>query len=245
MSSTNHTTNYNLPQFVGSDKPAWLGDINPAFGAIDTAMHNNATAAAQASTDAGNAATAAASAATAAADAATAAGTAQTTANNAVAGLSETNTKLNAFVTTMTINDFETCNVTLSGTNTKLRLTLAQSEDGGIFKIYGVTQISNNSGSAINPFGAIRNASGHIKTGLYLKTAPTEAFAMAAVGMEFTKGGSAILNNSEINVFVEADGEITLDYWGSSSIANNQAHYLYLPACIYFNTNFGDTPEQQ
>ena len=244
MSSTNHTTNYNLPQFVGSDKPAWLGDINPAFGAIDTAMHNNATAAAQASTDAGNAATAAAGAASAAADAATAAGTAQTTANNAVAGLTETNTKLNGFITSMTITNFETCNVTLSGTNTKLRLTLAQSDDGSIFKIYGATQISNNSGSAINPFGAIRNASGHIKTGLHLNAAPSEAFAMASVGMEFTKGNSAILNNSEINVFVEADGEITFDYWGSSSIANNNAHYLYLPASLYFNTNFGDTPEQ-
>lgn len=42
MSSTNHTTNYNLPQFVGTDKPAWLGDINPAMSAIDTQMKNNA-----------------------------------------------------------------------------------------------------------------------------------------------------------------------------------------------------------
>ena len=42
MSSTNHTTNYNLPQFVGSDKPAWLGDVNPAMSAIDTQMKANA-----------------------------------------------------------------------------------------------------------------------------------------------------------------------------------------------------------
>lgn len=42
MSSTNHTTNYNLPQFVGTDKPAWLGDINPAMSAIDTQMKANA-----------------------------------------------------------------------------------------------------------------------------------------------------------------------------------------------------------
>lgn len=42
MSSTNHTANYNLPQFVGTDKPAWLGDINPAMSAIDTQMKANA-----------------------------------------------------------------------------------------------------------------------------------------------------------------------------------------------------------
>lgn len=42
MSSTNHTANYNLPQFVGTDKPAWLGDINPAMSGIDTQMKANA-----------------------------------------------------------------------------------------------------------------------------------------------------------------------------------------------------------
>ena len=42
MSSTNHTANYNLPQFVGTDKPAWLGDINPAMSAIDSRMKANA-----------------------------------------------------------------------------------------------------------------------------------------------------------------------------------------------------------
>lgn len=48
MSHTNATTNYSLPQFVTTDKPAWLTDINNAYLAIDTAMNNNATAAATA-----------------------------------------------------------------------------------------------------------------------------------------------------------------------------------------------------
>ena len=42
MSSTNHTPNYNLPQYVGTDKPTFLGDFNNAMSAIDTALHNNA-----------------------------------------------------------------------------------------------------------------------------------------------------------------------------------------------------------
>ena len=37
---TNSTTNYNLPQFIGSDKPQWLTDINQAFASIDTAIHD-------------------------------------------------------------------------------------------------------------------------------------------------------------------------------------------------------------
>lgn len=46
MSATNHTANYNLPQFIGSDKPAWLTDVNGAMSAIDLGI-----AAAQAKAD--------------------------------------------------------------------------------------------------------------------------------------------------------------------------------------------------
>lgn len=35
MASTNKTNTLKLPQFIGSDKPSWIGDINPAFKAID------------------------------------------------------------------------------------------------------------------------------------------------------------------------------------------------------------------
>lgn len=55
MSHTNSTTNYGLPQFLTSDKPAWLTDINNAFSDIDTAVYNAQTKADTAYTDAGNA----------------------------------------------------------------------------------------------------------------------------------------------------------------------------------------------
>lgn len=44
MASTNHTTNYSLSQFIGTDKPAWLGDYNQDMSKIDTAMKANADA---------------------------------------------------------------------------------------------------------------------------------------------------------------------------------------------------------
>lgn len=69
MAHTNSTTNYALPQFLPTDKPAWLTDINGAFTTIDTAIDAAKDAAdaaqgdaTQALTDAGNAATAAATA---------------------------------------------------------------------------------------------------------------------------------------------------------------------------------------
>ena len=39
MASTNKTTYYNLPQFIASDKPAWLVDFNGAMNDIDIAIH--------------------------------------------------------------------------------------------------------------------------------------------------------------------------------------------------------------
>lgn len=57
MSHTNSTTNYGLPQFLTSDKPAWLTDINNAFSDIDNAVYTAQTKADTAFTDAGNAQT--------------------------------------------------------------------------------------------------------------------------------------------------------------------------------------------
>ena len=52
MSHSNSTANYGLPQFVTTDKPAWLTDVNVAYNAIDTGMKNNQDAAAAAQRDA-------------------------------------------------------------------------------------------------------------------------------------------------------------------------------------------------
>ena len=43
MSSTNHTENFNFPQWVGSDYPSFINDLNPAFLTIDTKLKNNET----------------------------------------------------------------------------------------------------------------------------------------------------------------------------------------------------------
>ena len=42
MASTNKTENYDLSQFVGTDRPTWLGDYNSDMAKIDTQMKQNA-----------------------------------------------------------------------------------------------------------------------------------------------------------------------------------------------------------
>lgn len=82
MSFTNKTPNYNLPQWLGTDKPSWLVDVNGAFSSIDTAI--------KAAADSGSGADATAKAALETAQ------TAQETANRAVEQADNANTKADA-----------------------------------------------------------------------------------------------------------------------------------------------------
>ena len=42
MTATNHTENYDLSQFVGTDRPTWLVDYNGDMAKIDAQMKKNA-----------------------------------------------------------------------------------------------------------------------------------------------------------------------------------------------------------
>ena len=58
MSHTNKTTHYNLPQFIGTDKPGWLTDVNQGYQDIDEAIYQADSAAqgAQVTADSANSA---------------------------------------------------------------------------------------------------------------------------------------------------------------------------------------------
>lgn len=53
MSSTNKTTNYKLSQYIGTDKPTYLGDYNGDMSKIDNQMKVNADSASNATSAAG------------------------------------------------------------------------------------------------------------------------------------------------------------------------------------------------
>lgn len=111
MGATNHTANYDLPQWIGTDKPTFLGDLNDAFLKIDTGMKTNQSEISGAVSDAGNALAKATSAEQAvntltplvntasenASQALTTANNAASTANTANTNANAANTKLNTF----------------------------------------------------------------------------------------------------------------------------------------------------
>lgn len=111
MGATNHTANYDLPQWIGTDKPTFLGDLNDAFLKIDTGMKTNQSEISGATSDAGNALAKATSAEQAvntltplvntasenASQALTTANNAASTANTANTNANAANTRLNTF----------------------------------------------------------------------------------------------------------------------------------------------------
>lgn len=262
MSSTNHTTNYNLPQYVGSDKPAWLGDINPAMSAIDTAMHANAVKAQQGVDDASTANTNIGTMANldttektnlvgAINEVNTTAGTAQGTANQAIANASAVDTSLNAFMQKFNLLDnVSTSSMTpQSGTIGSDQLTLAQDDTGSIFKIYGQLQFTaSGTNFSINKT-AIQGLSGYygVPTGLYLRSMPSEGYIIKCAGYNFknTNSDNNVSSAWAMNIAVGSDGQIYLDPWtgsGAYTVANGNYQRIWFPPCVYFNASFGDTP---
>ena len=96
MSSTNKTSHYNLPQFIGSDIPTWLGDFNSAMTAIDSGINAAATSASGAATTAAQASTDAAAAASSATSAYNAAAAAQQSADDALEAVTAEQTRAEA-----------------------------------------------------------------------------------------------------------------------------------------------------
>lgn len=241
MSSTNHTTNYNLPQFVGGDKPAWLGDVNPALSAIDTQMKLNADAASAAATAASTADGKAVAAGSAASTADGKAETAQTTANGAV-------TRITALENKFNLTDMQSKTaaeiISVAGITAEGSLRLAEDVSGSVFKFYNYLTLTNTTNASIQlSLTAIPGLTNRYGIKVFtLAEAPSEAYVVSAAGLNIFRYGQTI---GEINISyfaVGSDGGIYIipsntATWG---IPQGQTFQMTFSPCIYFNANFGD-----
>ena len=242
MSSTNKTTNYELSQFLGTDKPAWLSDYNQDMTKIDTQMKANADAATAAAGSASSANTAVGTLAnltttdktdlvSAVNEVDTIAGTASTTASTAATNANIALTNLAKF----NLTNVQELTVTASkGTLTNnTHLYIAKDSTGSIFKLYGRIEIQNLNGISGSLTLTISNS------GL----TPSEAYSVASgaqIVTEYT-GSYILVRPRSFNV--ATDGTITVSGFPinlDGSFAN--INLTFFP-CLYFNTNFGDAPQ--
>lgn len=267
MSHTNSTPNYNLPQFVGTDKPTWLNDVNGAFANIDTQMKANADGVTTADTKATTANNAIGTLAnlqtttktdivSAVNEVNTTAGTALNVANSAGGTAGATATDLANFIAKFNINATSSqASVTPSRGSVTRVPTLSQNSDGSMFKFYGCLQINaftSTSGASV-PLTAIAGMTGYkgIATGCYLTTAPLTAYVIngGAYMSQSLQDDTRVVYNEPREIAVGTDGQIYVlasqTTANTEDIASGYFRRYYFPPCLYFNDNFGDIPDPQ
>ena len=244
MSHTNTTSNYNLPQFVGTDKPAWLTDINQAFSAIDTAIKNTSDTA---NTASGNATTAnnnigdpsqlttqnKTNLVNAINETVVNVTTAQQTANSATSTATLANTNANKALTEISninLTSFNDLTVTTTnGSVNTANVKVAKNSDGSLAKIYGSIYMTGMTSTATVTIS---------DTGLR----PEEDIVVngACLAERFMSTGDASIYPQSYTI--KTNGTVEISVYGQSSEAPR--NYIFLEACLLFIKQFGDTPIQ-
>ena len=260
MSHTNTTPNFNLPQFVGTDKPAWLTDINQAFLNVDTAIK---TAKDSAETATGSATTANNSIGTltnlnttekstlvgAINEVNTNVGIAQNTANGASTTATATDNRLTAFEKKFNVmHSITTSQIPATGNVDTNVVKLAQDSTSSMFKFYGSRTFFSNSVIQYSAVAGMANTYG-ADTGLILTTPPTQAYIVENAGIRFQSDNTDtnIRTSSQLHFAVGTNGHIYANPKGDASnitIPNGVfERWLYIP-CLFFNASFGDEPQE-
>lgn len=230
FASTNKTANYNLSQYIGSDKPTYLGDYNSDMNKIDTQMKANSDGVTSASTKADLAKTTADTALNNADLAQTTAEEAQTTGTNALQKATDVEAELSKINLTLFEDVSE---VTVSkGTLKSQSLKIAKNSDGSLAKIYGnITVVTTETGQYDFSF----------QTSLR----PTEEIKIKNVG--FARNVVNIVSGQSFNY--DPLGDITITIGTNGLITFRRTVYLSqqssmvisLIPVLLFIKNFGDT----
>lgn len=240
MSHTNSTTNYNLPQFVGTDKPTWLNDVNGAMSAIDTQMKANADSATQANTNATTAINATGSLANlettdktslvnAINEVNTNTNTVSGVASGAVTTANEAKTKVDSVESYLDITTFTTA--TVSGSNVTLTLTniaCASNANGTLGKIYGNINLTTNiNGTCTVTFDS--------------PLRPTSPITINGGVVSFWADGSGNFTPMNVSYTIAIDGTVSFSINGSTG----RSYRLYFINSLIFAQNFGDVPSPE
>lgn len=237
MASTNKTTNYELSQYVGTDKPTYLGDYNGDMLKIDTQMKANAdaistanTTATAANTTANTANTNASSALSAATTAGTAASAANSTANSALAKATANELAIAKFNLT-NFTSITTFTKTGGGTLGTSQINVATNSDGSLAKIYGTINISNVTNGGSNP--------GKVSFSTSLR--PTENITINGGCIVRAYNNTNKVSNIYLTDYtIKTNGDVEVNYNYNDS-SGEPWRGMFINSLIFVK-DFGDTP---
>lgn len=239
MSSTNKTTNYNLSQFVGTDKPAWLSDYNGDMAAIDAQMKLNADAASTAAggvstntaaigtlsnltTDAKTNLVAAVNEVDGHADtASTTASSANTTANSALS-------KANALESALNLSTITTLVPTVNvGSIEYTTVKSAVNSTNSLGKLYGKIRVNLANTTATSVTITLPNAFGAI----------SENFNVLGMAMRQLTRPGVIQLMDDAGYTVNTNGSVTVT---TGVFSDTEALEIFFYASLLFIKSFGD-----
>lgn len=241
MSSTNKTTHYELSQFLGTDKPAWLNDYNSDMNKIDAGINSAQSTATSADGKADTNTSAIGTLASlttteksnlvgAVNEVNTAVGTAQNTATNAGNTATAASNKADnalAQVANFNLTTFSNLTGTISnGVLDTYSFTCAKNSDGSLAKIYGSAYITGLTATTTITLS---------DTGLRPEEAIT--FSGCAISERFdTNGGTSVY---PLSYTLNTNGTVTIQTYGGGITTRS---YVMLFANLLFVKDFGDTP---
>lgn len=228
MASTNKTTNYELSQYIGTDKPTYLGDYNGDMLKIDAGMKQNADNIATVSETATTASSTATTANTNASSALSTATTASTTATTALNKANANEAKIENF--NLSIFDTITSFTRASGGGTIISgqssIQVAQSADGALAKIYGIIMVQ--------PVVT----SGYITFSTSLR--PAENITINGGCIKVNARSGVVSTVTAVSYTIATDGTITVPYaWAQNS--DEYCRLMFINSLIFVK-DFGDTP---
>lgn len=245
MSSTNKTTNYELSQFVGSDKPAWLSDYNQDMTKIDAGIHSAKSTADGADGKADSNATAIGditeltttnktNVVNGVNEVNTLAGTAQETANTASTIATQAKNKADSIEEFLTLNVSSTPAVSVNKGTLGLSKTVSvrTNSTGSLAKIYSgnltISNLDNSTGDFVLTVA---------DTGLR----PSEAITFTGCAtVRIIDKTTRIYRNLAQSYTLNTDGTITISKSLNGLNATELVFNLF--AVVLFITDFGDIP---
>lgn len=252
MASTNKTTNYELSQYVGTDKPTYLGDYNGDMLKIDTAIHNNATAISGIGGDIdiieGNVGTLSNLTTTDKSSLVNAINEVDSNSDSnatnigTLSNLETTNksTIVNAINEVVekfnlsNIKTYDSSNITKSGPiasgSISGTFTIATNNDGSIFKFYsnGGVLMDYNGTAGVNTLTLVTDIR------------PSSTITISGGWKAYQDNGRNPFWLGGISFTIDTSGNLTITF--DKDLGAAQTQFFYFPPCIYFAKDFGDVP---
>ena len=240
MASTNKTSNYELSQFLGSDKPAWLTDYNADMGKIDAQMKLNADSA----SGADGKATANATAIGTLANLTTDVKTDLVSAVNEVDGhadIAQNTASSASTLATTAKNTADAIAVYLNLTKkAKITATISGGTVGNIDALYYAVNDAGTYGKVYGRYRFTKTTAGETTITLPIADLATvdASFTIegACMGYAYYQGSIQWMNFEPITV--NTNGTVTITI--GSAVGNGATVTMWFPPCVYYFENFGD-----